>query len=336
MKTRINITIEDILKKVTEPQTLCYYLGYSIIKGNVHSPFHVEKSPSFNIGLFNNKIRYKDYGGEGFTGNLYDLLGKYYNKTYLEIIDMIYRDLDKIQKSPETVFSDKIKNIVNKKGQIIKKTQIDDIKFIVRPWQKYDEDFWAEVGISIKFLEACNNYAISHIILIEDGKEKVIPAEKYAYSYVEFKDNKQSVKIYQPFSLNHKWSNKHDPSVWDLWNKLPPKGKHLIITSSRKDAMCIWENSGIPATSLQAESYLPKQQVMDELKSRFENIYIWYDNDFNKRKNWGKQFAEKLSKAFDIPMFIIPDVFIAKDPTDFFKKYKKTAFLKLIKNLLKQ
>lgn len=335
MKTRNNITLKDILASVKETQILCHYLGYYTIKGNIYSPFRAEKSPSFNIGLFNETVRFKDYGSAGENGNLYDLLGKIYNKTYLEVIDMIYLDLEKIKKSPETIFSDKVKTIITQKGVRIKKNPIEDIKFIVRPWQKHDEEFWNQFGITVEFLTMCNNYAISHIVLIQQGEEKIIPAEKYAYAYVEFKDGKQSVKIYQPYSIEHKWSNKHDPSVWDLWNKLPPKGKYLIITSSRKDAMCIWKNSGIPSTSLQAESYLPKSQVIEELKSRFEHIVIWYDNDFDKSTNWGKQFAEKLSKEFNIPNFIIPEIYIAKDPSDFYKKYKKQAFLKLIKNLLK-
>ena len=72
MKVRNNITLTDILNVVTEPQILFYYLGYTTIKGNIYSPFHAEKSPSFNIGLFDKTIRYKDYGGVGDNGNLYE------------------------------------------------------------------------------------------------------------------------------------------------------------------------------------------------------------------------------------------------------------------------
>ena len=59
MKIRNNITLSDILEIVTEPQILYYYLKYPYINGNILSPFHVEKSPSFSIKLFNNKIKYK-------------------------------------------------------------------------------------------------------------------------------------------------------------------------------------------------------------------------------------------------------------------------------------
>ena len=56
-------------------------------------------------------------------------------------------------------------------------------------------------------------------------KQKIIPAEKYAYVFVEFKDNVESLKIYQPFSEFYKWRNKHDSSVWDLWEQLPETGE---------------------------------------------------------------------------------------------------------------
>ena len=38
----------------------------------------------------------------------------------------------------------------------------------------------------------------------------VIPCEKYAYAYIEFKDGLPTYKIYQPFSENYKWLNNHD------------------------------------------------------------------------------------------------------------------------------
>lgn len=335
MKARLNITLSDILKEVKETQILFYYLGYSAIKGNIKSPIHNDTRPSFSIKEYNGSIRYKDFGGNGYQGNLYDLLSKVFNKTYLEVLDMIYKDLDKIKKSPETLFTESTKiQLVRTSSGNVKKSENISLKVIIRPWKDYDTEFWKQFGITIPFLTACNNYAISHIILEGSEGIKKIPAEKYAYAYVEFKDGKSTIKVYQPFSTDHKWSNKHDPSVWDLWNKLPPTGDILIITSSRKDAMCIWENIGIPSTSLQAESYLPKPQVIEELKRRFKNIYLLYDNDYNKDKNWGKQFAKKLSEAFDIPMLLIPSIFKTKDPSDFYKKYGKEAFKKLIKNLL--
>ena len=85
---------------------------------------------------------------------------------------------------------------------------------------------------------------------------------------------------------------------------------------------------------MQGEGYIPKQQVIDELKSRFKNIYILFDNDYDKDINVGKQYAEFLSKTFDIPYIEIPSEYKAKDPSDFVKKYGREKLKILIKELI--
>ena len=117
--------------------------------------------------------------------------------------------------------------------------------------------------------------------------------------------------------------NKHDGSVWDLWTKLPDKGDNLIITSSRKDALCIWANTGIPSLSLQAESYLPKQHVVQQLKDRFKNVYVLYDNDFDSSENHGRELGNLMAKEFDLIQIEIPDEYKSKDTSDLYKKLWK-------------
>ena len=206
----------------------------------------------------------------------------------------------------------------------------------VRPWKSYDFEYWEQYGISEKWLKFGDIYPISHLILTKNGNRFSIPAEKYAYAYVERKDGNISLKIYQPYSTNFKWSNKHDGSVWDLWTKLPEKGEHLIITSSRKDALCIWENTGIPAMSLQAESYLPKQHVVQQLKDRFKYIYVLYDNDFQSDENHGKILGKMMANEFNLIQIEIPIKYRSKDTSDLCKNYGrqfvKDVIFELIKN----
>ena len=124
-----------------------------------------------------------------------------------------------------------------------------------------------------------------------------------------------------------------------MWSKLPDKGEYLIITSSRKDALCIWENTGIPAISLQAESYLPKEHIVQQLKDRFKFIFVLYDNDFNNPNNPGEKAANKFVESFDLRKLTLPIELGEKDTSDLCKKYGrykvKTTILKLIKNNLK-
>ena len=337
MKARYNITLNDILKEVEEEQILNFYFGYPVIKGNIKSPVRDEKNNSFSIRKYNNSIVCKDFGGDNFSGNLYSLLSKFFNITYLEVLDMIYKDIAKIKKANRTIIDQTLISSIRitKSGKVKTIKTNTDLSIVVREWKDYDLEFWESFGISKKFLELSNTYAISHIIIQEDNIVKQIPAEKYAYAYAEFKDGKTSFKVYQPFSVEHKWINKHDPSVWDLWNKLPAKGKYLIITSSRKDALCIWENTGIPSTSLQSEGYNPKPSVIEELKNRFENIFILFDNDFNKTKNTGVINSKKLCEQFGLHFLLIPEEYQKKDPSDFCKYYGRKKTKQLINQLIK-
>ena len=158
--------------------------------------------------------------------------------------------------------------------------------------------------------------------------------------FVEMKDGKPTEKVYQPFNKNgFKWRNSHDKSVWDLWTKLPPRGEKVIITSSRKDALCIWANTGIPSVSLQSETASIKPQVMQELKDRFKTVYILYDNDYKqeaeKGTNPGREAAKAIAEQFDIVQIEIPTSYKAKDSSDLFKQYGKDIFLRVFKQLIK-
>ena len=85
--------------------------------------------------------------------------------------------------------------------------------------------------------------------------------------------------------------------------------------------MCIWENTGIPSISLQAESYLPKQHVVQQLKDRFRKVYVLYDNDFNSTKeNYGRIFGKTMAESFDLIQLEIPNKYESKDPSDLCKK----------------
>ena len=192
----------------------------------------------------------------------------------------------------------------------------------VREWKDYDLEYWKSYGIDIDWLHFGKIFPISDVIIVKsDGSKIILPADKYAYAFVEFKDGNISLKIYQPYSKTYKWLNNHNSSVWDLWSQLPQYGDKLIITSSRKDALCLWATTGIPSTSLQAESCIPKAHVINILKERFEKIFILYDNDLNKLKNYGQEYGMTLANSFELTNICIPDQYGTKDSSDTYKEF---------------
>lgn len=322
-----SVGLDVLLCKTSEFDIMRFYLNIDVLPALINSPLRQDRNASVSIfspdGV---KVFYKDFG-TGEHGSIFDLLGRMWNRTFSETITKIWDDIDKVKHN-------RINLNRTRRGVIHKSNSILEVR--TRQWFDYDMEYWNSYGISRKWLEFGDVYPISHILITRDNITKVIPAEKLAYVYVERKDGKVSLKVYQPKSQRLKWLSKHDSSVWDLWSRLPDRGDTLFITSSRKDALCLWENTGIPSVSLQGEGYVPKEKVINQLKQRFGRVIIFFDNDYDKDENHGHIYASRLSGMFDLDMVEIPSEYKSKDPSDLFKNHGAKTFRRVIKELVKQ
>ena len=322
-----SVGLDVLLGKTSEFDIMRFYLNIDVLPALINSPLRQDRNASVSIfspdGV---KVFYKDFG-TGEHGSIFDLLGRMWNRTFSETITKISDDIDRVKHN-------RINLNRTRRGVIHKSNSILEVR--TRQWFDYDMEYWNSYGISRKWLEFGDVYPISHILITRDNITKVIPAEKLAYVYVERKDGKVSLKVYQPKSQRLKWLSKHDSSVWDLWSRLPDRGDTLFITSSRKDALCLWENTGIPSVSLQGEGYVPKEKVINQLKQRFGRVIIFFDNDYDKDENHGHIYASRLSGMFDLDMVEIPSEYKSKDPSDLFKNHGAKTFRRVIKELVKQ
>ena len=321
------ISIDDVRRITTDYEVVNKYLGISVVPSNINSILREDKNPSLCIFPYKDSLFFKDFGTNQ-SGNIYQLLSLYWNIPLNQVYRKIYNDF-----TSANYKSCCCKNKISK--TIIKKKSNINIKVKIRNWKPWDIEYWSSYGISLKWLEYCDIFPISHIFLIhQNGEQLIISADKYAYVYIERKDNKVSLKIYQPYSTNFKWMSKHDASVWDLWTKIPEKGDKLIITSSRKDALCLWANTGIPSLSLQGEGYVPKEKVINQLKERYNKIYVFYDNDFKNKVNNGRNYGRILAEKFNLQQIEIPTEYKSKDPSDLYKNWGKEVFLNVINQLI--
>ena len=335
-KSRCNIDKRYILDRVSEAQIASFYLGINEIPIVISSPLRVDNHPSFWIySPDGKKVRYYDFAKKDVKGGIFDLLVNKLGKSFIDTLNDVYSHINAISSCHITV--EKANTIPE--SEVAHKLPIK-IRSVQRKWQEYDFKYWESYGIPRNWIIHSDTYPISHIITTtKSGWQRVTKADKYAYTFVEMKDGKPTEKIYQPFNKNgFKWRNSHDKSVWDLWTKLPPRGDKLIITSSRKDALCIWANTGIPSVSLQSETASIKPQVMQQLKDRFKIVYILYDNDFkNEAKtgsNPGREAAKSIADTFHIVQIEIPSVYKAKDSSDLFKLHGKAVLIEVINCLI--
>jgi hypothetical protein len=323
--------LNSLYRIASEFQIISYYLGITELPCIINAPYRPDRKPSLSIfqGM-DGHIRFKDQA-RGDSGRVLDLLSLMWACTAQEAFRRLCRDLSDIRRVPD---KKKLSGPVSGKQGSPLSHQGSDVRVKTRDWRPYDYEFWEKQGVDKWFLDISNTYPISTIFFIREGKTTSMPADKYAYVYVEFKDGNPTIKIYQPFSDRLKWISKHDRSVWDLWTLLPERGNHLVITSSRKDAMCVWCCTGTPSTSLQGEGYVPKPHVISSLKQRFENIHVLFDNDFNKEINYGRMYSEKLCDEYSLHQIEIPSLYKSKDPSDLTKNHGRKLATRVLRDMI--
>lgn len=325
-KGNSSITYNDIINKISEAAILSYYLGIDKIPTIINSPLRRDRRPSF--GLYSPdgvKIKYIDFSTKD-KGGIFDLLGNMWGYSYHEVLDKINKDIGKFKCNniniSKHIYSDNIKDINTHNKNTILQCKI-------RKWKKHDIEYWSSYGISLEWLKYAEVYPISHKIIIKDNKRYVFSADKYAYAYVEHKEDKVTIKIYQPFNTKgYKWSNKHDSSVISLWTKVPQYGKQICICSSLKDALCLSANYYIPTIAVQGEGYKISNTAINELKRRYKYIYICFDND-----EPGINDGKILSQETGFINIILPQFEGGKDISDMYKVLGKDKWLKIIESL---
>lgn len=318
------ITKEDIFKYTTEIEILSYYLDINKIPCVIQSPLRVDNNPSFSIFTRDGStLFYKDFS-TGESGNLFTLFKKLWCCTYKQVLERLYADMSKFNKDI-LITKSKCKDKGTK--PIFTKVSID---IVPRQWKDYDIAYWKEYGISLESLIKANVTPVSHKIVIKEDKETLYVADKYAYAFIENKENKRTCKIYQPYSKRFKWNSTHDKSVISLWTLLPQKGGKVILTSSLKDALCLIDNTGIPSIALQGEGYMVSNTVIKELQKRFTKVYILFDNDAP-----GIKCGKNLSEATGFEYVELPKINNAKDPSDLYKSLSnKDQFKEIITQLI--
>lgn len=321
------INLDNILSKISEAEIASFYFDIVSIPTKIKSPLRFEKHPSFGIfspdGI---KVCFKDFA-TGQSGGIIHLLELVYNKSFEEVIQMIYTDFNLMHKNISVRKTSEKFKILNKKVPTILSCKI-------RKWKKYDIEYWKSYGISYKWLEYAEIYPISHKIIYKDNKQYTFGADKYAYVYIERKEGNISLKIYQPFNKEgFKWCTNNDSSVISLWTKIPENGQILCICSSVKDALCLTCNTKIPAIAIQSETTRLSKTAVKELKRRFNNIYIFLDNDVAGIEN-----SHILTTETGFKELILPKIGNAKDISDLYKslgdkkKFKEIIFKLFEKN----
>jgi hypothetical protein len=305
------LTIDEILKQISEYDIFQYYIGKGFKIGSICSPLRDDRNPSFDVFYSPNtvrKIMFKDHG-TGESGSCFDLVMKLYGvgfKDALRIIDNDFQlGLDKSGKARRLTM-----------GYIGKASGVDvsklhtpaRIRVTRRPWNgTTDKNYWGQYEFTVKVL---NDLHISPISAVSINRlwfrfKKNEPVYCYHFGDYEY-------KILQPNSPDRKWLT--NSSRMQGWHLLPEEGEVVVITKSLKD-VGIYYMLDIPAIAPQAESVIPSKEVIEELQSRFTYVISNYDYD-----RIGKISSQKMRQLYGIQPIMFTPEFEAKDASDFVKK----------------
>lgn len=318
---KVSVSFEEIKSKVSDADLVSFYLGVNEVPCVIHSPLRKDNRPSFGLYSKDRKRIYWIDFATNEQGGIYDLLSLMWHCDYKGVLKRVQEDIKKFTNGAK--IDTHVPFTIRDTASYNENT---DLQCKVREWKQCDIDYWGSYGISLDWLKYADVFPISHKIIISDGKKYIFGADKLAYAYVERKEGRVTLKIYQPLNKSgYKWANKHDRSVISLWTKVPEKGDKLCICSSLKDALCLWANTGIPAIAVQGEGYGMSETAISELRRRYKKVYILFDND-----EAGLADGKKLAQQTGFTNIILPKFNEGKDVSDLFKAVGKSSFQTII------
>lgn len=319
---------ENIYKKITGYDIFKHYVS-NFKKSDVSfcSDIRVDKHPGVRIRLHNGNWLYKDFAHEEHTFSPIGYVMYKYVMSYGQALRLINADFKLgLGAEPEKGYKQPIATIHNREDIEKLEYASTDLRVVSIPFTNKHLVYYAEQGIYKEVLDHFRVKAIAGYYITKGTQRKYIriPKQEIAFSYA-FGDYKY--KILQP-NGSYKWITNAGKDVVQGWAQLPKTGDLCIITSSLKDVMLFY-TLGYSAVAPGSEMGFPTEEQIKELKSRFKEVLIFFDND-----SPGITSAAKYAAKYDLQYTHIPEEYPEKDITDFFKKYKKMRTELIINSVL--
>lgn len=347
---------QSVLAKISQVTIMATYLNltdkivqYCIDTGElICSPIREDAHPTCGFRYDNRgKLKFRDFAGY-FWGDCFDvvamIMSSIYNKNYdvsnkedfikiLRHITFTFKDIFYGQQKDINLVNDINTAIVNIKH----KKPI--IELVVRNWNADDEKYWAQFGVSIKYLNINFVYPVEQYYI----NRKINPEPKYYYKdndpcYGYFLGQDRSgiynMKLYFP---------KRDKSITrfitncnhleGIVNLNQDNYDIIVITKSTKDRLSIGNSilrmkflyGGVPKENIGIiniphETYRLRQNEYDWLRGKLNDngiIVSLMDNDTT-----GKHEAIWLRNNYKILPLLIPAKYKAKDFAECVSKHK--------------
>ena len=310
------LNTENIFAKITGFDIFKHYVtNFKKIDVSFCSELRQDKHPGVRIRYQNSNWLYKDFGCEEHTFSPVGYVMYKYVISYGDALRKINSDF-KLNLGTGVMNSTKDSPIIHNREEIEKlEFSETELKIVSVPYTTKHLVYYAEQGIYKPVLDFYRVKPIAGYYLTKAGKRQYIriPSKDtaFAYCYGNYK-----YKILQPNS-EYKWITNASRDIVQGWAQLPKTGDLCFITSSLKDVMLL-HALGYAAVAPGSEMGFIPEDNLEELKSRFKEVLIFFDNDTP-----GITSAAKYASKYGLQYTHIPEEYLEKDITDYFKKYKK-------------
>lgn len=319
------ITKELILSRFSEEQLMEYYLHIPVKKGLFRSPLRRDKQPT--CSFYRNKsgtLIFKDFA-TGQHLNIFDVVQSIFRCDYFESLRIIANDFgivrdNTLHKNPGKINLNPVK---------IKDKEISKIQIEVQEFTDSELRWWGKYGISKDILKRFNVYSCKHVFL---NDQLFAESQQHCPIFGYYGKKYQGLELwrcYFPKRTSFRFITNWPSKKIQGYDQLPKKGKLLVITKSMKDSMCLY-SCGITACAPNSENLFIPDKVLEDLKNRFENIIVLYDNDRPGLYNMAKIRKEHPELTY----VFIPKRYGSKDISDFYKDHGRKETLNLIKTFI--
>lgn len=319
------ITKELILSRFSEEQLMEYYLHIPVKKGLFRSPLRRDRQPT--CSFYRNKsgtLIFKDFA-TGQHLNIFDVVQTIFRCNYFDSLRIIANDFgivrdNALHKNPGKINLNPIK---------IKDKEISKIQIEVQEFTDSELKWWGKYGISKDILNRFNVYSCKYIFL---NDQLFAESQQHCPIFGYYGKKYQGLELwrcYFPKRTSFRFITNWPSKKIQGYDQLPKKGKLLVITKSMKDSMCLY-SCGITACAPNSENLFIPDKVLEDLKNRFENIVVLYDNDRPGLYNMAKIRKEHPELTY----VFIPKRYGSKDISDFYKDHGRKETLNLIKTFI--
>jgi hypothetical protein len=310
------LTREEILSRISSYDILSNYLapfteGKKLTNGKlINSPLRKENHPSFNIYLKQGETerdgwRFKDFAGEG--GDCFQFVQELFKITFKEALQKISNDFN--LRSGDSILP------VSQEAAVVKQSIIgSDYKIITRSFTQKELEYWQQFNIRPDILERFNVVSVeSFTAKKKDGSPYTFRSTKSNFIFAYPHNN--GAKLYKPLDKEFRFQHVGTKPANYIFgfNQLPNNADLLFITGGEKDVLTLTAQR-YNAIAFSSETANLETSTIVNLKKRFKNIIVLYDND-----ETGLKQSEKISAQHNLVKLTLPKMAIGKDVSDYFK-----------------